>query len=108
MSLTAPSAVQAALAQRERSEVSIMSRRKFWFNLFLVLIGIVLGTFVGAICKDVSFLSWLNYGLNFGMTTPLTLDLNVINLTFALSLDLTLSVIIFIILSLIVGRAITK
>ena len=83
-------------------------RKHKLFNLFLILIGIVVGTFVGNICKDVSFLSWLSYGMNFGMASPLVLDLNVIQLTFAVSLDLTLSVVIFVILSLILGRVIAK
>lgn len=84
-----------------------MKRNKL-FNLFLVLIGIVVGTFVGNICKDVSFLSWLTYGMTFGMTSPLVLDLNVIQLTFAASINLTLSVVIFVVLSFIIGRAIKK
>ncbi len=84
-----------------------MTRRKF-FNLFLVLIGVVVGTFVANICKDVSFLSWLAYGLNFGMASPLVLNLGVMQLTFAVSIDLTLSVVIFIVLSFIIGRAIAK
>lgn len=83
-------------------------RKHKLFNLFLVLIGIVVGTFVGNLCKDVSFLSWLAYGMDFGMASPLVLDLSVIQLTFAISIDLTLSVVIFVVLSLIVGRAITK
>lgn len=84
-----------------------MTKRKF-LNLFLVLIGIVVGTFVGSLCKDVSFLSWLAYGINFGMASPLVLDLGVMQLTFAVSIDLTLAVVIFIVLSLIIGRAIAK
>ena len=85
-----------------------MAKRKFWFNLFLVLIGVVVGTFVGSLCKDISYLSWLNYGTSFGMSSPLMLDLGVMDLTFGVSINLTLSVIVFIILSLVVGRAITK
>ncbi len=83
-------------------------RKHRLFYLFLVLIGIVVGTFVANICKDVSFLSWLAYGLNFGMASPLVLNLGVMQLTFAISIDLTLSVVIFVILSLVIGRAIAK
>lgn len=84
-----------------------MSKRKI-LNVFLVLIGIVIGTFVGGICKDVNGLSWLAYGVDFGMTSPLVLNLGVMQLTFAASIDLTLSVVIFVILSLILGRVIVK
>ena len=37
------------------------------YNLFLVLIGIVIGSFVGYMCRDVGFLSWLAYGIDFGL-----------------------------------------
>lgn len=83
-------------------------RKHKLFNLFLVLIGIVVGTFVGNLCKDVNGLSWLAYGVDFGMTSPLVLNLGVMQLTIAASIDLTLSVVIFVILSLILGRVIAK
>ncbi len=78
------------------------------YNTFLVLMGIVIGTFVGNICKSITALSWLAFGIDFGMNSPLTLDLGIMQLTFAISINLTLAVVIFIILSLIIGRAIAK
>ncbi len=84
-----------------------MKRSKI-YNAFLVLIGIVLGTFVGNITNGVSSLSWFSFGLDFGMNSPLVLDLGMMQLTFGVSINLTLAVVIFIILSLIIGRAIAK
>ena len=78
------------------------------YNFFLVLVGIVVGTFVGYICKGVNALSWLAYGVNFGLESPLVLDLGILQLTFGISINLTLSVVIFVILSLVIGRALTK
>ncbi len=78
------------------------------YNTFLVLVGIVVGTFVGSLCKGISALSWMAFGIDFGMKSPLTLDLGIMQLTFAISVNLTLAVVIFIILSLIIGRAIAK
>lgn len=83
-------------------------KRSRIYNAFLVLVGIVLGTFVGNITKGVTGLSWLSFGLNFGMNSPLVLDLGMMQLTFAISINLTLAVVIFILLSLIIGRAIAK
>ena len=37
------------------------------YNAFLVLIGIVLGSFVSSICRGISFLSWLAFGVDFGL-----------------------------------------
>lgn len=84
-----------------------MSKSKV-YNIFLVLVGIVLGTFVTSICKGVPALSWLAFGIDFGMNSPLVLDLGIMQLTFAISVNLTLAVVLFIILALIIGRAIAK
>ncbi|MBE6613352.1 MAG: DUF4321 domain-containing protein [Ruminococcaceae bacterium] len=84
-----------------------MARSKL-YNFFLVLIGIVLGTFVGYICKGVNALSWLAFGVDFGLEAPIVLDLGVLSLTFGFSINLTLSVVIFVILSLVIGRALAK
>ncbi len=84
-----------------------MAKSKLYIT-FLILIGIVTGTIVGNLCSSISWLSWLAFGLVFGMEAPLTLNLGVMQLTFGLSLNLTLAVIIFVILSIIIGRAIVK
>lgn len=78
------------------------------YNMFLVLVGIVVGTFVGSICKGTTSLSWLAYGIDFGMTSPLVLDLGILQLTFAIGINLTLAVVLFIILAILIGRAIAK
>ena len=83
-------------------------RKSKLYNTFLVLVGIVVGTFVGSICKGVNGLSWLAYGANFGMNSPLDLNLGVVQLTFGIDVNLTLSVVIFILLSLFIGRKIAK
>lgn len=78
------------------------------YNIFLVLVGIVLGSFVAYICKGMPFLSWLAFGVDFGLESPLVLNLGVMSLTFGISIQLTLSTVIFVILSLLLGRAIAK
>lgn len=84
-----------------------MSRSKA-YNLFLVLVGIVLGSFVAYICKDISLLSWLSYGITFGLEAPLILNLGIMSLTLGISIDLNLSTVIFVILSLLIGRAMAR
>ncbi len=82
--------------------------KKSLYCLFLVCAGIVLGTLVAALCKDVGPLSFLAYGLDFGLTEPFVLDLSVLKLTFALSLSLNVSVVIFVSLSLAIGLALYR
>ena len=78
------------------------------YCLFLVCAGIVIGTLVAALTKDVAALSWLAYGLDFGLTSPFVLDLAVMKLTFGLSLTLNISVVIFVILSLAIGLSVWR
>ncbi len=81
---------------------------KFWLNLFLICIGVVVGTLAADLCANVPFLTWMGYGMNFGMAAPATFNLQVISVTLGLSLHLNISVIIFIILSVILGNLIAK
>ena len=82
--------------------------RKSLYTLFLLCAGIVLGTLVAALTKDIPTLSWLAYGLEFGLTSPFVLDLSVMKLTFGLSLSLNVSVVIFVVLSLAIGLAVYR
>lgn len=83
-------------------------RKNFWLNLFLICIGIVVGTMVAELTAGVQGLSWLAYGLDFGTESPLVLEMNVFRLTFGFGLKITISSVIFVILSVILGRLIAK
>ena len=51
-----------------------------WALFLLLLAGIVLGGFIGTLTAGVPFLSWLNYGQSFGLTSPVVLDLSLIHI----------------------------
>ncbi|MDF2510281.1 MAG: putative rane protein [Herbinix sp.] len=38
-----------------------------WTLFLFILLGIVLGSFLGYLAKNVEFLTWLNYGFNFSI-----------------------------------------
>jgi hypothetical protein len=82
-------------------------RRSFWFNLFLVCVGIVVGTLAADMCAKIPLLSWLSYGMSFGIPTA-SLNLHVIDVTFGLSLNLNIAVILFIVLSVWLGHLMAK
>lgn len=84
-----------------------MMRNKY-FVTFLILIGVVFGSLVAYLTKDISFLSWLSFGLTFGLSQPLVLDLGVFSLTFAATIDLSIAVILCIILTLLLGKALFR
>lgn len=82
--------------------------KSFWFNLFLIIVGIVVGSMAAEITADIPALSWLSYGLNFGTKSPVILDFNAITLTLGISLKVTISTAACTALSLILGHYISQ
>jgi len=78
------------------------------YTAFPVLCGIVIGMLIASVTKGVNGLSWLAFGLDFGMVSPLILDLGIFDLTFGLSVDINVATIICITLCLIVAKFIYR
>lgn len=78
--------------------------------LLLVLAAIVLGSVVGDLVKGVSGLSWLSYGISFGISSadPLVLNLYVLTLTFGLAFSINIAQIVFIIIAFLIYKPIAK
>ena len=83
-------------------------RKNFWLNLFLVCVGIVVGTLAANMCAGIPMLSWLAYGMEFGMAAPTSLNLQVITITFGITLNLSIAVILFIVLAVLLGNLIAR
>ncbi len=83
---------------------SLKSSKNAWALFFLILAGIVLGGFIGALAANVPFLSWLNYGQTFGFDSPVILNLGIIVLTFGMTIRITIAGIIGIVLAIIIYR----
>ena len=81
-------------------------RKNNWALFLLLLAGIVLGGFIGALAGKVSFLSWLAYGKTFGLTSPVVLDLDILVLTFALRIKINIASIIGVIIAILIYRKI--
>lgn len=76
--------------------------------LFFICSGIVVGSLVAQLTSDVSGLSWLSYGMSFGLTTPFVLDLRVMTLTLGIAFTLNISVILFTLLFLCLGLFVAR
>lgn len=72
--------------------------------ILMLLIGIVTGGLFGECIGQNSYMSWLKYGNEFGLTNPFIFDLGVIKFTFALSIKFTISTIIGILISIIIYK----
>ena len=71
-----------------------------WTLVLLILIGFVIGRFIGTYFDG----TWLNYGQAFGLSSPVELDMGFILLTFGLKIHITIASVIGVILSLIVYK----
>ncbi len=75
-------------------------KRVNWVFVVLVLIGFVIGRFIGTYFSG----SFLNYGQTFGLSNPFVLDLGFIVLTFGLQIQITIASVIGVAIALIVYR----
>ena len=78
--------------------------KNFWILLVFLLSGLVIGGLLGEIASKIDFLWWLAYGQSFGLTEPLRLDLNVINITFALMFKINIASILGMTLAIFIYR----
>lgn len=80
--------------------------KNIWILLLFILSGIVVGGLLGNLAGHVDFLSWLAYGEEFGLSTPIELDLNVVKLTFGLMFKINIAGIIGIVLAIFIYKKI--
>lgn len=78
--------------------------KNIWILLVFLLAGLVLGGLLGELASKVDFLWWLSYGENFGLTTPVELDLSVITITFGLRFKMNVASIIGMAIAIFVYR----
>ncbi len=68
--------------------------KNIWILMIFILSGIVIGGLLGEFASNVDWLWWLSYGQEFGITTPLSLDLHVIKMTFSVVFKINIASII--------------
>lgn len=68
--------------------------KNIWLLLVFILSGLVIGGLLGELSKNVEWLWWLSYGSEFGLTSPLTLDLSVLKIQFGLTIKISIASII--------------
>ena len=83
-----------------------MREKNIWILILFILCGIVVGGLLGELASHVDFLSWLSYGEEFGLTTPIELNLNVIRVTFGLMFKINIASIIGIVLAIFIYKKI--
>ncbi len=84
-----------------------MSEKK-WVFIIVLLTGIVLGGLIGKLAEGVPSLWWLNYGNEFGLNKPVSLNLTVLKIEFGVTISITVSSIIGMILAIFVYSWLNK
>ena len=80
--------------------------KNIWILVVFILCGTVVGGLLGELASKVDFLWWLGYGQSFGLSTPITLDLSVITITFGLMFKINIASIIGMVLAIFIYRKI--
>jgi len=78
--------------------------KNIWLLLVFILSGLVIGGLLGEVSKTISWLWWLSYGDEFGLTSPITLDLSVLKIQFGLTLKISIASIIGMALAIFIYR----
>ena len=78
--------------------------KNFWIFLIFILSGLVIGGLLGDLASKVDWLWWLGFGQQFGLESPLVLDLSIIKITFALMVKINIASIIGIGIALFIYR----
>jgi len=81
-----------------------LREKNFWILLIFLLVGLVIGGFIGELAQKIGGFSWLAYGKSFGLQSPLVLDLSILTITFGFTMRINLASIIGIALSILIYR----
>lgn len=75
-----------------------------WILIIFIFSGLVIGGLLGDLANQVDFLSWLSYGQEFGLESPIVLNLSIIKLTFAFMIKINVASIIGLVIAILIYR----
>lgn len=78
--------------------------KNIWILVLFILSGLVIGGLLGELAGQVDFLWWLSYGQSFGLTSPIELNLNIVQITFGLMFKINIASIIGLIVAIVIYR----
>ena len=78
--------------------------KNIWIILVFILSGLVVGGLLGDLAGKVDFLWWLSYGQDFGLSSPIELDLSIVQISFGLMFRINIASIIGMIIAILIYR----
>ena len=64
--------------------------KNFWILLIFILSGLVIGGLLGDLASRVDWLWWLGFGQEFGLESPLVLNLSILKITFGFMIKINI------------------
>lgn len=81
-----------------------VKQKNVWILLLFILSGLVVGGLLGDLAGEIDFLWWLGYGESFGLSSPVELDLSIVQISFGLMFKINIASIIGMIIAIVVYR----
>lgn len=78
--------------------------KNIWILVLFILSGLVIGGLLGNLAGKVDFLWWLAYGQDFGLSTPIELDLSIVHISFGLMFKINVASIIGMLIAILIYR----
>ena len=78
--------------------------KNIWILLLFILSGLVIGGLLGNLAGKVDFLWWLSYGQDFGLSTPIELDLSIVHISFGLMFKINVASILGMLIAVLIYR----
>ena len=95
------------LINGKKRVINMATREKnIWILIIFLLAGIVIGGLLGQVASSVKALGWLAYGEEFGLNSPVELDLSVMKITFGLVFKINIASIIGMAIAIFIYRKI--
>lgn len=80
--------------------------KNIWILIVFILSGLVIGGLIGKLASSVPWLWWLSFEQEFGLNSPIVLDLSIVKLTFGLMFKINVASIIGMILAIFIYKKI--
>lgn len=81
-----------------------IKEKNIWLLILFILSGLVIGGLIGELAGKIDFLWWLSYGQSFGLSSPIQLNLSIVQITFGLMLKINIASIIGMLLAIVIYK----
>ena len=78
--------------------------KSIWILIIFILSGLVVGGLLGQLASSIDWLNWMSFGQQFGLESPIVLDLSVVKITFGLMFNINIASIVGMTIAIIIYR----